>query len=195
MLSGDKRVSSWICFSMELGRLQRWDPVNMMYAKARSSSLSSSPSAILLSLLLLLFLTFCNESPFFSLQRAIAFNALNDEKSLHVRRDDLFLVHVLVHAPVLVLSLMVSGLILVLDLCLVHALCSDRHNTYTSTRQPIILLYRCTLLIRFLKFFFWFLLRYIYIYSLIRYTSFSKHILFDHYDLYNIFSLFVSFSC
>ena len=109
-----------------------------MYAKARSSSLSSSPSAFLLSLLLLFLIPFYNESPFLSLQRVVAFNALNDEKSLHVRRDDLFLVHVLVHAPVLVLSLMVSGLTLVLDLCLVHVLCSDRHNTYTSTRQPII---------------------------------------------------------
>lgn len=139
MLSGDKRVSFWICFSMELARLQRWDPANTMYAKARSSSLSSSPSVLLLSLCFLLFLIpFYNESPFLSLQRVVAFNALNDEKNLHVRRDDLFLVHVLVHAPVLVLSLMVSGLTLVLDLCLVHALCSDRHNTYTSTRQPII---------------------------------------------------------
>ena len=57
------------------------------------------------------------------------FNVLNDAKSLLFRRDDPFLVLALVHAPVLVLSPMVCGLILVLDLSLVHALCSDRHNT------------------------------------------------------------------
>lgn len=60
------------------------------------------------------------------------FNVSNDAKSLHVHHDDLFLVLVPVHAPVLVLSPLVFCSTLALDLALVHALCSDRHNTYTS---------------------------------------------------------------
>jgi len=71
-------------------------------------------------------------SPRFVSFFSFLFNVLNDEKSLPVRPGDHALVPV--HVPVLVPVpvRMVFGLIHVLDLSLAHALCSDRHNTYTS---------------------------------------------------------------
>lgn len=71
-------------------------------------------------------------SPRFVFFFSLLFNVLNDEKSLPVRPGDHALVPV--HVPVLVPVpvRMVFGLIHVLDLSLAHALCSDRHNTYTS---------------------------------------------------------------
>lgn len=60
------------------------------------------------------------------------FNVLSDARSLPVRPDDPALVPVHVLVPVPVPARMVFGLIHVLDLSLAHALCSDRHNTYTS---------------------------------------------------------------
>lgn len=62
----------------------------------------------------------------------LLFNVLSDVKNLPVHLDDLVLVLVHVLVPVPVLVRMVFGLILVLDLALARALCSDRHNTYTS---------------------------------------------------------------
>lgn len=60
------------------------------------------------------------------------FSVLSDVRSHPVHLDDPVLVLVHVPVPVPVPARMVFGLILVLDLALARALCSDRHNTYTS---------------------------------------------------------------
>lgn len=65
--------------------------------------------------------------PFFFL-----FSVLSDARSLLVRLGDPVPAPVHVPVPVLVPVRMAVGLTLVLDLALARALCSDRHNTYTS---------------------------------------------------------------
>lgn len=68
----------------------------------------------------------------FSFLSFFLFSVLSDVRSQPVRLDDPVLVLVHVPFPVPVPARMVFGLILVLDLALARALCSDRHNTYTS---------------------------------------------------------------
>lgn len=69
---------------------------------------------------------------FFSFPFSLFLSVLSDARSHLVRLDDPAPVPVHAPVPVLVPARMAAGLILVLDLALAHALCSDRHNTYTS---------------------------------------------------------------